>query len=317
MKKIMNDKELSMFTEMIINSLNEIKENCNKPWITKEYLSKNQNIDGRVYRGMNQFFLTLFRYYKKYKYPVWGTFKSLEAKKLCVRKGESASVVSLFSRLAKNEEGEKLSYDKYLKLSEDKKKEYDLIPYYKGYYVFNIDQTNVKNIKLYNTIVSKYSQDQENDTYNIDSVDSMLTEGSWICPINQLYQDKAYYSPTENAIVMPLREQFRSDEMFYSILFHEMAHSTAKELNREIIGKFGDHEYGKEELIAELTSLMVCTSLEIEKVTKSNSIAYIRLWLQSIDENNSFLSEILYNVNRAYKLIIKNISKRIEINEAV
>ncbi|MFX8727475.1 zincin-like metallopeptidase domain-containing protein, partial [Acinetobacter baumannii] len=71
----------------------------------------------------------------------------------------------------------------------------------------------------------------------------------------------AFWSPNDpDAVTMPDHKSFRSSEEFYSVLMHEIVHASGFEtrLNRDMTGKFGDEEYGLEELVAEFGSAFIC-----------------------------------------------------------
>lgn len=81
--------------------------------------------------------------------------------------------------------------------------------------------------------------------------------------------DKAWYSPSSDAVGMPVRGPFLSSEEYYSTLFHELAHSTghAKRLHWDNLDNpvsFGSEPYSKEELIAKMTAAMRCGIHEAE-----------------------------------------------------
>lgn len=98
----------------------------------------------------------------------------------------------------------------------------------------------------------------------------MVREQKWICPIYSKEGNSAYHARgEENHIVVPLKGQFKDGENFYSTLLHEMAHSTGEpeHLNREKGVIFGDKQYAKEELVAELTSATVGQSLGISTIS--------------------------------------------------
>ena len=98
----------------------------------------------------------------------------------------------------------------------------------------------------------------------------MMEENRWICPIKQLHGDSAFYSISKKLIVLPEFSQFKDGESFYGTAFHEMAHSTGAEehLNRLKPAAFGSAEYAQEELVAELTSAMVCQYCGMDKYIK-------------------------------------------------
>jgi len=109
----------------------------------------------------------------------------------------------------------------------------------------------------------------------------LVSSQGWLCPIQADKQvSGAFYSPSQDMVVVPMKAQFnmggtaddiyRGGMEYYSTLLHEMTHSTMtpERLNREGGGKFGDPQYAKEELVAELTAAMISHSMGFDaKVT--------------------------------------------------
>ena len=123
-----------------------------------------------------------------------------------------------------------------------------------------------------------------------------------------LEQDKAYYSPIDDTIVLPLLEQFDSIEEYYSTAFHEMAHSTghSTRLNRlNKLAAFGSNDYGKEELIAEITAAAVLNEagIETEKTIK-NSAAYVQNWANAIKGDVKLIVHASSKAQKAFELIM-------------
>lgn len=124
--------------------------------------------------------------------------------------------------------------------------------------------------------------------------------------------DKAYYSPMEHSITVPDKAQFKSIEEYYSTVFHELTHSTAKELDRELGGKFGSEKYSFEELIAELGSAFIMQSLGFDTTkTEKNSIAYLKGWLKKLKEDVGFIVKASNQAQKASDLFF-NIQFEIE-----
>ena len=99
----------------------------------------------------------------------------------------------------------------------------------------------------------------------------------------------AYYDPKKDEIHIPLREQFSSTEDRYETIFHETIHSCRKRLDIHGLQNlsFGSHDYGMEELIAEIGSAYIMHSLGIYKVeTMQNNAAYIQNWMAAIKADN-------------------------------
>jgi antirestriction protein ArdC len=46
------------------------------------------------------------------------------------------------------------------------------------------------------------------------------------CPVRETAQDRSYYNPAKDIIVLPLRSSFKDDAAFLSVLLHEEGHAT-------------------------------------------------------------------------------------------
>lgn len=121
--------------------------------------------------------------------------------------------------------------------------------------------------------------------------------------------NRACYSPSRDVVTVPLLEQFDLPEQFYGTLFHELGHSTGhpSRLNRNdgMKGHFGDSDYAKEELVAELTSAMVCDHLELdcEKAFK-NTVAYLQNWMQALENDERLIVFAASRAEAAAKYIL-------------
>ena len=95
--------------------------------------------------------------------------------------------------------------------------------------------------------------------------------------------ERAYYSPSNDHIVLPERSQFKSSDMYYATALHELGHATGHEsrLNRDLTGNFGSESYAKEELRAEIASMLIGQELQIGH-DPSQHIAYLQSWIKVI-----------------------------------
>ena len=119
--------------------------------------------------------------------------------------------------------------------------------------------------------------------------------------------DRAYYSLLSDSIHLPTKKQFKVMEEYYSTAFHESAHSTghSSRLDRIESTRFGSKKYGKEELVAELTSAAVCNTLGIEvDVTFKNSASYIDNWVKAIKGGEADIISASAFADKAYALIL-------------
>jgi putative DNA primase/helicase len=78
-------------------------------------------------------------------------------------------------------------------------------------------------------------------------------------------RDRAAYNPIRDVITLPERDQFAGADGYYATALHELAHWTGHEsrLNRDLRHPFGTQNYAREELRAEIASLMLGERLSI------------------------------------------------------
>lgn len=207
-----------------------------------------------------------------------------------VRKGEKSSIV-VFWRI----------YDKKT-TAEDGTVKTEHIPLLKYINVFHIDQCEGIEPRF------KPEELREFDpVIEAEDIAQQYSERAGVQIMN-LQQNRAFYRPSEDAIYMPLKEQFISEAHYYASLFHEMGHSTGHEsrLNRLAKGfTFGDEEYSKEELVAEMTSAVIMNRLNLETSdTFNNTAAYIKSWLNVIKQDNRMVVYAASKAEKAVELIL-------------
>jgi antirestriction protein ArdC len=94
-------------------------------------------------------------------------------------------------------------------------------------------------------------------------------------------------------------------EPFYATALHELGHWTGhpSRLNRDMSGSFGDSSYGREELVAELSSAFCCAALGFSK-TISNNAAYIQNWLGILKQDNRVVVKAASEAQKAADYIL-------------
>lgn len=107
---------------------------------------------------------------------------------------------------------------------------------------------------------------------------------------------------------MPLRESFIKPESYYSVLWHELGHSTGHpaRLGRHKEGdpvKFGSQDYSKEELVAEMTAAFLCGSTGIINDMTQNT-AYIESWLSALKNNIKWVVQAASQAQKAADYIL-------------
>ena len=264
----------------MIEKIKQVEDNWQKPWFGIKGGGLPQNIEGRTYNGVNSFMLFLLSEKEQYSLPVYMTFMQAKDSGLNILKGEKSFPV-------------------------------------KTYNVFNVQQTNLQETKpeKWEALKEQFkipAIKDEQGMLTVPLIDAMVREQQWICPIYSKEGNSAYHARGEdNHIVVPLKGQFKDGENFYSTLLHEMAHSTGEpeHLNREKGVIFGDKQYAKEELVAELTSATVGQSLGISTYIREENAMYLKNWLGALKEDPKFIYNILADVGKASNMIQEHASR--------
>lgn len=202
-------------------------------------------------------------------------------------------------------------------MSNEEKNRCRVKPSLHAYDVFNIEQTTLKEdnpqiwAKVTKGMTLKKTQSADG-MYICKALDDMIARQSWVCPISIKKQDKAYYRPSTDEIVLPTKEQFDIDgcdhyaagQEYYSTMLHEMAHSTGveKRLNRPM-----KENYGREELVAELTAAVCGKALGFAASVQENNAAYLKDWIEQIKEQPRFLVSVLNDVSKAFAMIQEHV----------
>jgi len=97
--------------------------------------------------------------------------------------------------------------------------------------------------------------------------------------------DRAFYRPSTDSITLPERGQFLSADRYYATALHELGHWTghASRLNRDLAHPFGSEGYAKEELRAEIASMIVGDELGIGHDPGQHA-AYVGSWVKALQD---------------------------------
>ena len=273
-----------MVTERIIAELEKGVIPWEKPWTGVRSGAYNR-VSKRPYSLLNQMLLKHTGEYATYK-----QWQDLGGQ---VKKGEKSEIV-VFWKIFEAEETNKDTGEK-----ETKK-----IPLLRYYNVFHISQVEG---------VEPLAPEQLNDEVEpIEEADKIITD--YITrehiEFTECRSNEAYYSPSQDAVVVPMKEQYKVINEYYSTTFHELTHSTGHKnrLNRletGAVAAFGSETYSKEELVAEIGSASLMNLLGIETTkTFRNSAAYIQSWLQVLRNDNKFIVSASSKAEKAVNYIL-------------
>lgn len=276
--------------ELVTNRIIEQLENNIIPW-EKPWSG---TIDGAFNRVSKKPYSILNQMLLKYN-GEYATFKQWQELGGHIRKAEKSEIIVFWKMYPIKEK------------QDDGTEIIKTIPLLKYINVFHISQVDG---------VEPLKQKVTHDIEPIEKAEKILND-YWNrenITIEYVKGDKAFYSPMFDKIQLPLFEQFKQSEEYYSTAFHESVHSTMKtsRCNRQEDRKgkvvsFGSEEYSKEELVAEVGSAQLMNIVGIE-TTKSfrNSTAYIQSWLKVLRNDNKFIVSASSKAEKAVNYILGN-----------
>ncbi|AIY85219.1 hypothetical protein U729_3188 (plasmid) [Clostridium baratii str. Sullivan] len=280
------NKVFDIVKSTILDKLNEAIKNNEpfqwvKPWngMTFPY----NFVSKKRYNGINLVTLPFGGYYM--------TFNQIKDKKGKIRKGSKGFPV-FFWKFNEVED-------------EENPDEVKTVPIFRYYKVFH--QSDIEGID-FDVDINEFEEDEILEANNV------IDKYSSICPI--LYREgvnRAFYSPTSDSITLPTKGEFNSLNGFYATAFHEMVHSTGHKdrLDRLTKGtRFGDTEYSKEELVAEIGSCILRAYLNVnDSNCDNNSISYLKGWYSYIKkEGGNVIVSAAQQSQKACDYILENVS---------
>lgn len=278
----------SMVTDRIIAQLEQGYIPWKKPWASCLDGAFNR-ITRKRYSILNQLLLTHDGEY--------GTMRQWNEVGGHVRKGGKSEIIvfwKLQDRQERNEEGELVV------------KHTPVLRYYNVFHISQVDNVlPLERTKNFETKPIEKAERILHDYINREKIALSIGES-----------DRAFYCPTDDSISLPSITQFQCGEAFYATAFHEAGHSTLKasRCNREAenqVAYFGNEDYSKEELIAEITSASILHSIGIETPdTFINSAAYIQNWLHVLKNDKRCIVSVAGKAEKAAKYILNIIEEK-------
>lgn len=339
MKKLleMSDSAKRKYAELFTKALANMEQaKWTKPWVQPHGgMACNLYRKDKPYRGVNDFILNMLCGIMGWETPYFLTMKQMDDENMKYS-GLSLNKVEpkfdkegmpmfdkdgnlrykceesfpVFKYLPKiyDKDGNKLTLEQYDELAEEEQAECRKFFSLFIYSVWNIDQTDFK--EKYPDAYKEMTEVPKHDyeTMERDEVlERMITMGGWICPI-LFGGTSAHFSPREKHIRLPKRENFKGDALFYATAIHEMAHSTKIELKRseEITQDvLSAEKYAYEELVAELTSAVVCSTLGIGKLLDEQHLTYVENWRKHLRDDKDFIVKVIDDVQKASNYILR------------
>lgn len=264
-------------------------------------------VSKRAYTGINSVLLGCAQYER----PYFLTFKQATELGGSIRKGAKGNLVVFWNVLEKEKEV-------ITKKGETKTKKVG-VPLLRHYFVFNVADVEGVTVELPKLLPAEVVT----EAYRIEACETVYA-GYANAP-NIVHRDpsRAFYSPLFDYVNMPRPSAFDCPEAYYSVLFHELVHSTGHRdrLNREELvhsDGFGGEQYAKEELTAEIGACYLASRCGLDLTDNRllvNSAAYLQHWLLSLKGDKTLIFRASGQAQKAADYVLKGVAEEVEPEE--
>ena len=233
-------------------------------WLPENALSKKR------YNGINVVSLWVAAETKGYSAPIWTTYKQWAELGCQVCAGEKASLVVFYKEFTAEPNPDDANDDGTRRVA-------------RASYVFNVAQTD--------GYALPEPPDPLGPIERIEAADQFLKNtGARI----EIGGERAYYRPSTDTIHMPDEGLFTGtktmtrSESWYATGLHESTHwaGASHRLNRDFGKRFGDDRYVAEELVAEISSAILCAELSITQDVRPDHAQYLAHWLKLLKNDD-------------------------------
>ena len=135
--------------------------------------------------------------------------------------------------------------------------------------------------------------------------------------------DRAFYRPSTDSIHLPHKHQFPTPDRYYATALHELGHWTGHELrlNRDLSHPFGSEGYGREELRAEIASMLLSGELGIGH-DPGQHVAYVNSWIKALQEDPTEIFRAAADAEKIQDYVLalsqqQEIAKKVDVEEAI
>lgn len=247
---------------------------------------------GRDYRGANMVMLTFMANLSfGYSSPYFLTFNAIKEEGGTLRKKSIGWPVVYYNMVYKLD-GKNINEKQYDALPKEVQKTVVKFPFLAYYTVFNAQ--DVEGVDFPETNYMKKLKGRT-EFERLERAEQMVEQMPNRPDIDHGNRT-AHFLPSQDKIDMPPRKSFEDAQSYYSVLFHELIHSTGHKsrLNRPMSGAKDSKEYAFEELVAELGASYLCAEAGILYHTINDSAVYVKHYSAQLkeiikDDNKFFL----------------------------
>ena len=126
--------------------------------------------------------------------------------------------------------------------------------------------------------------------------------------------DRAFYRSSDDTIHLPEKAQFPSPDRYYSTALHEVGHSTGHEsrLDRKLGNTFGSEDYAREELRAEISSMILGQELGIGHDPEQH-VAYVQSWIKVLKDDPLEIFRAAADAEKIHDYVL-SLENKLELN---
>ena len=264
--------------DKLIAQLKEGTAPWQKPWLEGQSFSPYNPTTGNRYRGIN----VLALLGTAFSDPRWMTYKQAHAQGWQVRGGERSTQIQHWIW---EEERVRVGQDGQPVLDNQKKLVKDLV---------RLERPKVITAAVFNAEqIDGIPALEPERTYDWDPVEQAekLLQASG-ANIEHSQSGGAYYRLSTDTIRLPAQDRFATPSGYYATAMHELGHWTGHpdRLDRDLSNPFGSEGYAREELRAEIASLILGSELGIGYDPVAHA-GYVDHWVQILTDTPK---EILY-----------------------
>lgn len=250
-------------TDRIITELEAGTVPWIRPWAGGGDPFPRNALSQRPYRGINTILLGMEAQCHGYASNQWLTFRQAQQLGGHIRKGEhSATIIYYELRMVEKANAEALA--------EGGDPEKRFLPLLKVFNVFNLDQIDglPDSFRTVPNVPADWEPCEVAERI-IECSGAEIRHGGF----------RAFYSPPNDVIRLPVRTSFRDQASYYNTALHELCHWTGhgSRLARQLGRRFGESAYALEEMIAEMGAAFLAAHCRL--AGQMQHASYIVTWL--------------------------------------
>lgn len=251
------------------------------------------------YTGLNSMYFSLLNLFGIKKSNLFGTFKQISNAGGKIKKGSKSLDVLFFNYRFYDRENKCNVNPKELPLlTQEEKKNIAMFPSVKVFKVFSFD--DIEDVSKLEVEIPQFDNHFTNDVELDQAIEEFILHSG--CSIQFKNVNVASYSPFFDRITMPQMEAYKNSHHFYTAMFHEMIHSTAGKLGRQI--SMETSKYAFEELVAEAGAILLCYEFGTVGEIVS-SCAYFKNYFKELDNSKEVLAKAFKEASKASNFLLR------------